>query len=260
VTSCNFFVSGWNGHARSPSVGGFSWGVQILPFAELINTIASLSTVNGQPFASHGRFADYLVSKNKPANGSLNPDLIDDATIDETTISWMVCPARATGGVSQKRAQCTYRANGGSQTLLDDGATKHASGTDGRGYTFDSISDGLPMTYLVRERSDGLKLDGSIYTSLYNGSPFYWGKMLSVGLYRTTDPKLDASLTLTAPYGNPGAWVNPVAYAGPNPNSDHPGGVSGALMADGAVRFDALDMTNRASRAQSTRAKTDLVP
>lgn len=128
VTSCNFFVSGWNGHARSPSVGGFSWGVQILPFAELINTIASLSTVNGQPFASHGRFADYLVSKNKPANGSLNPDLIDDATIDETTISWMVCPARATGGVSQKRAQCTYRANGGSQTLLDDGAPSTPAG------------------------------------------------------------------------------------------------------------------------------------
>ena len=283
VTSCNFFVSGWNRHVWSPrKEGGFSWVVQILPFAEQLNTfdtIGSLSTVDGQPFApfdvvqgvyGYGKFADCLVGKNAgPAdpnnwNGGLNPNLIDDETIDRLKLSWAVCPSRATGGVNERRAQCTYRANGGKEptTVIpaaEDGPMKHASATDGRGFTLDSISDGLSMTYLVWERNDASRLNGSVYSNFHNGTPFYCGKMLSVGLYGTTNPNPDASLTLTAPYSGAGGWSNPDAYTGPNPNSDHPGGVFGVLMADGAVRFEALDITNRLFQAQSTRAKTDLI-
>ena len=267
VTSCGFFTSGWNGHISSPRDGGFSWVVQILPFAEQLNTfdtIGSLSTVNGQPFApsanfGYGKFADCLVGKNTPANGSLNPNLIDDETIDRVKLSWAVCPSRATAGENERRAQCTYRANGGSQTLLDDGAMKHASATDGRGFTLDSISDGLSMTYLVWERNDGSQLWVNENPRLYNTTPFYCGKVLSVGLYPATVPDLDGPLVLKAPY-LPVPSGTPSPYFGPNPNSDHPGGVFGALMADGAVRFDSLKMTNRAFQAQSTRAKSDLVP
>jgi type II secretory pathway pseudopilin PulG len=261
VTSCGFFTSGWNGHISSPSNGGFSWVVQILPFAEQLNafdTIGSLSTVDSQPFASYGKFADCLVGKNHSAN---NPNLIDDETIDRVKLSWAVCPSRATAGENERRAQCTYRANGGSQTLLDDGAMKHASATDGRGFTLDSISDGLSMTYLVWERNDGSQLYVTSPSTSYNRTPFYCGKMLSVGLYRfpVSAAALDEPLVLTAPY-LPVASGNLSPYFGPNPNSDHPGGVFGALMADGAVRFDSLKITNRAFQAQSTRAKTDLVP
>ena len=269
VTQCKFFQSGWNRHIQSPSNGGFSWVVQILPFAEQLttfDTIGSLSTVDGQPFApianyGYGKFADCLVGKNTASNGSLNPTLIDDETIDRVKLSWAVCPSRATGGVNERRAQCTYRANGGSQTLLDDGAMKHTSATDGRGFTLDSISDGLSMTYLVWERNDGSQLAVTGPSTSYNRTPFYCGKMLSVGLYRSPGPAaaLDEPLTLTPPY-LPVASGDLRPYFGPNPNADHPGGLFGALMADGAVRFSSLKITNRAFQAQSTRANTDLVP
>ena len=136
---------------------------------------------------------------------------------------------------------------------------KHASATDGRGFTLDSISDGLSMTYLVWERNDGSQLYVTSPVNSYNSTPFYCGKVLSVGLYPATVPDLDGPLVLKAPYPV-SSWVTRSPYDGPNPNSDHPGGVFGALMADGAVRFDSLKMTNRAFQAQSTRAKSDLVP
>lgn len=271
VTGCTFSQTGGS-HFRMPSDGGFSWAVQILPFAEQINTfnaIGSLSAVNDQPFASYGRFFDCLSGTN---TSTLNSTLVNDESIDKTKISWMVCPARATGGVNERRAQCTYRANGGSNQIVasklpDDGAMKHASATDGRGYSLDGIIDGLSMTYLVWERNDAsfMKVDLSPgYTldqrPLHNGTPFYCGKVLSVGLYDAAATNLDAAITLTAPFENTGAWSTPTKYSGPNPNSDHPGGVLGILMADGAVRFDSPEITNRAFRAQSTRAKTDLVP
>jgi hypothetical protein len=281
VTSCNFFVSGFNRHVWSPrKEGGFSWVVQILPFAEQLNTfdtIGSLSTVDGQPFApfdvvqgvyGYGKFADCLVGKNAGPgpnwNGELNPNLIDDETIDGLKLSWAVCPSRSTGGVNERRAQCTYRANGGKEPTPvipapEDGPMKHASATDGRGFTLDSISDGLSMTYLVWERNDGSQLWVDANLRLYNTTPFYCGKLLSVGLYPATVSDLDGPLVLKAPY-LPVPSGTPSPYFGPNPNSDHPGGVFGALMADGAVRFDSLKMTNRAFQAQSTRAKSDLVP
>jgi hypothetical protein len=266
VATCNFFQSGWNGHVTSPRDGGFSWVVQILPFADQLNafdSIASLSSVDGQPFASYGKFVDFLSGKNTALNGSLNPTLIDDETIDKLNLGWAVCPARATSGVNERRAQCTYRANGGSSQILtgnalpDDGAMKHASATDGRGFALAAITDGLSMTYLVWERND----DSQLYVTTaanYNRTPFYCGKMLSVGLYPYTPTTLDAPLTLTAPYVAVSSG-NLAPYRGPNPNSNHPGRVFGALMADGAVRFDSLDITNRLFQAQSTRKMNDLV-
>jgi prepilin-type N-terminal cleavage/methylation domain-containing protein len=226
VATCNFFQSGWNYHVTSPRDGGFSWVVQILPFADQLNTfdtIARFSTVDGQPFASYGKFADFLCGKNTVANGSLNPDLIDDETIDKLKLSWAVCPARATGGENEQRGQCTYRANGGSSQILtgnalsDDGAMKHASATDGRGFALAAITDGLSMTYLVWERNDGSQVIRSSTDTLYNRTPFYCGKMLSVGLYQSPVTNLDAPLTLKAPY-LPVSSGNLAPYRGPNPN------------------------------------------
>lgn len=157
VNTCTFFQAG-GAHEKSPNgTGGFSWVVPILPFAEQSETfdkIGSLSSLNGEAFASYGKFVDSLVGKNTAANGSLNSAATNDTTIENIVLPWGVCPARATGGINEKRTQCTYRANAGSQTLLDDGAMKHASATDGRGYPFSLITDGLSKTYLAWERND----------------------------------------------------------------------------------------------------------
>lgn len=87
--------------------------------------------------------------------------------------------------------------------------------------------------------------------------------MISAGVYRFTNaatPPPDEVLTLTAPYASNGPpWVDPTAYVGPNPNSDHDG-VFGVLMADGAVQFESLTITNRVFQALSTRAGGETEP
>lgn len=236
-----------------PKDGGFSWVVQILPYAEQAETfdkIASLSSHNGEPFASFQKLLDCSYGRN---GSGLNSAAMKDESVTLTVLPWGVCPARSTGGANEKRSQCTYRANAGSSSLLDDGAMKHASATDGRGYSLNKISDGLSKTYLVWERNDQARDIFFISQYYYNGSPFYCGQQISVGVYRytsPTDPDPGAELTLTAPDTNTATS----SYYGPNPNSDHPGSVFGALMADGAVRFESLTITNGVFRARSTRA------
>ena len=228
--------------------------VQILPYAEqadTFDTIASFSSVNGVPFASYKQLIDRVNGKNGQ---------IDDNTVDRTVVPWAVCPARATNGVNEKRGQCTYRGNAGSSSLLDDGAMKHRSSTDGRGYSLGQFSDGLSNTYLAWERNDDSQFkyggsgDGNI-------TPFYAGRVFSVGVYRytnATNPDPAAELTLASPYSAGPAPYS--GYSGPGPNSDHPGSVFGALMADGAVRFDSLKITNGVFRALSTRAGGEPAP
>ncbi len=240
-------------NAMVPYDGGFSWVVQILPYAEQVETFdnfASRSTDNGEAFGSYNKFIDVSIGIDLYGK---NPDKIHDSSIQATVIPWAVCPARKAGDAgNEKRAQCTYRGNGGSETLLDDGAMKHASATDGRGYSFGQISDGLSKTYLAWERNDPAPgQSGGVWTV-----PFYCGRRAMVGLYRytsLTNPAPADPLTLAAPGGE-------TTYFGPGPNSDHAGSVFGALMADGAVRFDSLKITNRVFQALSTRAKGEPDP
>lgn len=262
VTALNTYTIGWNGHIAGPRDGGFSWVVQILPYAEqaeTFDTIASLSSdSNGEPFASFYKLVDCIYGKN---GSGLNPSLASNGAFTLTVLPWSVCPARNTGGSNEKRLQCTYRANAGSSSLLDDGAMKHASATDGRGFSLSQISDGLSKTYLAWERNDGSKAQ---FTSvLYTQSAFFCGQQITAGVYRytsATNPDPAAELTLTAPAPAGMAGVSTTAHVGPNPNSDHPGAVFGAVMADGSVRFDSLKMTNGVFRALSTRANGDSAP
>jgi prepilin-type N-terminal cleavage/methylation domain-containing protein len=259
VTSLATYEVGWNGLQPAPKDGGFSWVVQILPYAEQAETfdkIGSLSSVNGEPFGSFWKLVDCAYGKN---SSTLNPSLTHDTSLNRTEIPWAVCPGRKTGGRNEMRGQCTYRANAGanSSPLADDGAMKHASATDGRGYSLSQISDGLSKTYLAWERNDAAWLNIQSLT-FYNFTPFYCGQRLTAGVYHYTNattPAPGAELTLTAP--NNGSHAN---YFGPNPNSSHPDSVFGALMADGAVRFDSLKITNGVFRALSTRAKGDQTP
>lgn len=235
--------------------------VQILPFAEQADTfdkIADLSTVNGEPFFSYQVFLDCVYKQNKTG---LNPGLRYEPDVQNVVIPWAVCPARNTGGENETKGNSTYRGNGGTKTYFsypanrnttrpEDGPMKHASATDGRGYSLGQISDGLAKTYLVWERNDA-----AVFTYGVNQAPFFCGRGVMVGVYdwisqagvasqTATLPVLDNLLTVTPP----GTWH------GPNPNSDHPGKLFGALMADGSVRFDSLEMTNRIFRARCTRA------
>lgn len=226
--------------------------VQILPFAEQADTfdkIADLSTVNGEPFFSYQVFLDCVYKQN---NTGLNPGLRYEPDVQNVVIPWAVCPARNTGGQNERKGNSTYRGNGGTRTYIsstttrpEDGAMKHASATDGRGYSLGQIADGLAKTYLVWERNDA-----AVFTYGVNQAPFFCGRGIMVGVYdwqTATLPVLDNLLTVTPP----GTWH------GPNPNSDHPGDVFGALMADGSVRFDSLKMTNRIFRARCTRAGSE---
>lgn len=264
--------TGW---AQWPRDAGFSWTVQILPFAEqeaLFNKIAAVSTYNGIPFGAYGNL-NRLVYGEEPFGGSWVPSpasAAQDKGVSEAAISWAVCPARASGGSNQTKASCTYRANGGrekvSGVFLDDGAMKHKSLTDGRGYAFDKITDGLGKTYLVWERNDMQSQTGYIpnarispATSALSSYPYHAGRLLSVGFYKNSSIA-DAPITLTPPLSTDRAWPDStLPYPGPNPNSDH-GGVFGAVMADASVRFDLLTTTNSVFQALSTRAGGEVVP
>ena len=258
------------GYAFWPKDAGFSWTVQILPFAEqqdLYNRIGAVSTYNDIPFGAYSNL-NRLVYGEEPYGGSWVPSPptpAQDKGISEAAISWAVCPARASGGSNQRKASCTYRANGGrekvSGAFLDDGAMKHKSLTDGRGYAFEKITDGLGKTYLVWERNDMQSQYGYIAnarvtpaTSALSSYPYHAGRLLSVGFYKNSSIA-DEAITLTPPLSKDyGAWPDStLPYPGPNPNSDH-GGVFGAVMADASVRFDLLTTTNRVFQALSTRA------
>ena len=266
-----------------PLDGGFSWTVQILPYAEqqdLFNKIGSLSTHNNIRFGSYNKFRDICCKLN---DSTLNSALSYDGSIDATALPWAVCPGRATDGVNEKRGVCTYRANGGRQkvssSFLEDGAMTHKSLTDGQGYSLGKFTDGLSKTYLVWERNDA---SSSLANSTNNSQsvrsmiPFYCGRLVSVGFYgytSSTNPNPDDAITLMSPQrgdyatlpdgtADPAAlanWTEPTRYMGPNPNSDHPGEVFNALMADGSVQTDSLRMTNRVFRALSTRAGGEVI-
>jgi hypothetical protein len=184
--------NGWN----IPINGGFSWTVQLLPYAEADDTYQRMATLSSwfgkKPFSS---YVDMMKVIHK-RRGDMQATHPNDEQIDQTILPWACCPSWKNKTYRTTKGQCTYRANGGRDGFTtDDGPLSWKSFNDkGTGHGFTKISDGMSKTALAWERNDAANffdgqgpavnfLSPATSRESRNKTPFYCGRRFSLAGY-----------------------------------------------------------------------------
>lgn len=213
---------------------GFSWVIAILPYCEedlYYNSLNTFATNNGSQPWSRDAYLNLMETAYWGGIQAawrfryLRSDIAAlENFIKDSVLDTFLCPSWK--GLSVRTGSfTTWRGNHGKNDTYansDDGAFKWISNSDaGVGWGFGEFSDGLSKTALVWERNDNW---GSSWASCPDRNIIF-GRS-TYGFYdRITAGNTNSPMILT------GA-TNP---SGPNPNSDHAGGIFNLVMADGST-------------------------
>jgi type II secretory pathway pseudopilin PulG len=227
--------------------GGYSWIVQILPFAEELEAydrIGFLSRTAPSGTALWATYSEFSLSTRTSGN---TRGLKSTPEIDTLILPWGTCPAWESR--TNRADNCTYRANAGGingGTMSGDGAFVNNDSRTGPGASFSRFTDGTTKTALVWERSD---------LSLGAESAFHSGGRFNVCFYDASASAVAGNPITLTPKGTD--YTNSTRWYGPNPLSDHANNVFGVLMADGSVSFMEYKITNGVFKALCTPRGAD---
>ncbi len=212
--------------AVAASSDGYSWVVQILPYADENNLFTALRSASGG-----GNF-------NSPANFSSSNPAASIST--DVKIPWAYCPSwtgngregtTANGGDTTDKGDITYRANLGVPPTTFANWTDNGGLGGGTETGFAQYRDGTSKTILIFETwAAQIFWNGRRTWTVPNGGADYnagsatpWGATPTVWINRAgANTSLNSST-----YSN-------LSMGG---SSEHTGGLFGAAMVDGSTRF-----------------------
>lgn len=219
---------------------GWSWVVQILPYADENNLWQALRTD-----ASGGNWGTFA---NTPASATSN-----------VRIPWAYCPTwtgngrnppnggTLNGGQQDDKGDITYRANAGIGDSWDGSGT--AGGMSWNETAFAQYRDGTSKTILLLENWAAVP---------YHNGRFTWTTVAPSGaVYTPGNPgswSLSASTNVIVPGGNTAVAGGTVGNYPRGASSEHTGGLFGSAMVDGSTRFWSNTISPSTLYSLTTRA------
>jgi prepilin-type N-terminal cleavage/methylation domain-containing protein len=200
---------------------GYSWAVQILPYADEANTFNAIRTAS--------------------ANGNMGWAAPAASAGDNVRLPWAYCPTwtgsgkdragTAHGGETGPSGNITYRANVGPNGI--DGGLNAFAETP-----FASYGDGTTKTIMLFENASARRYYNGGFNGTSGSGQGPWlqnsvgGTATSAGVWSGATPRTGLVT---------GAW------------SEHPGGLFGVGYVDGATRFLTADMDSNVLQSLCTR-------
>jgi prepilin-type N-terminal cleavage/methylation domain-containing protein len=222
------------------SSDGWSWVVQILPYADENNLFTALRSNS-----TGGNFNSAYAA---PANSNSA----------DVKIPWAYCPtwtgngkegSTANGGSTSDKGQITYRANVGvpnsSGAFQEDGRAGGLSGWSETGFA--QYRDGTSKTILLTES--------------WAAQPFHLGRRTwtvpSGGHDYTSGAWASPSVWVNKAGANTSVASNTYSNLGLGGSSEHTGGLFGSAMVDGSTRFWSATINPATFLSLSTRANSE---
>jgi type II secretory pathway pseudopilin PulG len=225
----------WTNTGTAVSNDGWSWVVQILPYADENNLFTALRSASG--------------------GGNFNAAFAAPAASNSTDVKipWAYCPtwtgngrngSTINGGSTSDKGNITYRANVGVPTATGgnwDGPT--AGGLSANETGFAQYRDGTSKTILL--------LENWAAVPFHNGQHAWTRPIGSSDYTASTDTWSDSTVLL----GSATGVASGVAGTYPRgASSEHTGGLFGSAMVDGSTRFWSATISPKTFLALCTRA------